>query len=143
MFVVVIEKFVKKTDLVFLNNRWCKWSRPAFKGFCLFFKRMRLIVKNSYTKITIDHASKIGWIKFWLARYIKIKEIINPSSKLPLSPKNILGNLKREKLKHKKIPIGIKMIIKNNWNSWSESKKYKIANTEIDAKLNVPSIPSK
>ena len=85
----------------------------------------------------------MGWTKFLLPKYIKIKETIKPNNKLPLSPKNIFGNLKSEKLKHKKIHIGIIIIIKNNWKVWSGNKKYKIANTEHDEKLNVPSIPSK
>ena len=49
----------------------------------------------------------MGWINFWLAKYIKINEIIKPNSKLPLSPKNSFGSLRKEKLKHKKIIIGI------------------------------------
>ena len=46
--------------------------------------------------------------------YIKINEIKNPNNKLPLSPKNSFGRFRREKLKHKKILIGINIIIKNN-----------------------------
>ena len=68
---------------------------------------------------------------------------MNPKSKLPLSPRNSFGSLKIEKLKHKKIQIGINIVIKNNWKFLSGTKKYKIANTEIDVKLKVPSIPSK
>ena len=109
----------------------------------MFFKRIILIDKNSKTKIDIDHASSMGWTIFWLAKYIRINETIKPNSKLPPSPRNILGSLKSEKLKHKKIPIGIDIIIKNNWIFWSWIKKYKIAKTEIDVKPNAPSIPSK
>ena len=46
--------------------------------------------------------------------YISKNDTIKPSSKLPLSPKNILGNLNIEKLKHKKIPIEIPGIVKIN-----------------------------
>ena len=143
MFIMNIKKLVAKIDLVISNNTWCKWSLPATKGFLLFFKRIRFIDKNSYTKIAIDQASNIGWTKLLFARYINVNEIIKPKSKLPLSPKNIFGNLKKEKLKLKKIRIGIIIIIKNNWNSWSGIKKYKIANTEHDVIHNVPSVPSK
>ena len=138
-----IKKFVKKMDLFSSNNLWCKWSVPALKGFCLFFSRIILIDKNSKTKIAIDHASKMGWINFWLAKYIKINEIIKPNSKLPLSPKNSFGSPRREKLKHKKIIIGINIIIRNNWKFLSGTKKYRITNTEIVVKLSVPFIPSK
>ena len=41
-------------------------------------------------------------------------KIINPKSKLPLSPRNSFGSLKIEKLKHKKIEIGTDKAIKNN-----------------------------
>ena len=98
--------------MVLSNNMWCKWSRPAFRRDRLFFKRIILTDKNSKTKIDIDHASKIGCAKFLLAIYIKMNETINPINKLPPSPKNILGSLKTEKLKHKNILIGIIIIIK-------------------------------
>ena len=122
---------------------WCKWSRLAIKGSFLFFNLIKLIDKNSKTNNDIDHASKIWWAKFWLAEYINTNDIINPKSKLPLSPKNSFGSLKIEKLKNKKIQIGMDKVIKNNWSFWSETKKYKIANTEIEVKTNVPSAPSK
>ena len=60
------------------------------------------------------------------ARYINKKDIINPNNKLPLSPKNILGRLNKEKLKHKKIHSGIKMIIKNRPICSPDVRKYKI-----------------
>ena len=72
-----------------------------------------------------------------------MNETINPINKLPPSPKNILGSLKTEKLKHKNILIGIIIIIKNNCKFLYGAKKYSIKKTEIVAKLNVPSIPSK
>ena len=80
------------------------------------------------------------------------KDTINPNSKLPLSPKNNFGSLKNEKLKNKKQIIGIIIVIRKNWTlssftkKWvlcSKDKKYKIANTEIDVKPSIPSIPSK
>ena len=80
---------------------------------------------------------------FFFVKYIKRKEVIKPNSRLPLSPKNCFGSLKKEKLKNKKMTIGINKIIKNNRKVWSEIKKYIIENVEIDAKLSVPSIPSK
>ena len=89
---------VKKTELVFLKNMWCRWSCPALNKYCLFFNRIMLIDKNSYTKIAIDHAIKIGCTLFEFARWIKVKDITNPKSKLPLSPKNNFGRLNKEKL---------------------------------------------
>ena len=68
--------------------------------------------------------------------------MMNPNSRLPLSPKNSLGNLKSEKLKHKKVHNGIMIIMNKICNSW-KARKYKMNNTEIDAKLIVPSNPSK
>ena len=47
-----------------------------------------------------------GCISPSLARYIKTNEIINPKSKLPLSPINILGKFNILKLKSIKIAIG-------------------------------------
>ena len=104
---------------------------------------MKLTVKNSYTKITIDHASKIGWIKLSLAKNINKKENINPNNKLPPSPKNIFGKFNKEKLNIKKIQIGINKINKNNLTSLLGIKKYNMPSVEIDVKLKVPSIPSK
>ena len=72
------------------------------------------MAKNSKTKIAIDHASNIGCVKLRLAKYININETINPINKLPLFPKNILGSLNREKLKNKKILIGINIVNNNN-----------------------------
>jgi hypothetical protein len=68
---------------------------------------------------------------------------MKPNSKLPLSPKNCFGNLKIEKLKNKKMAIGINTVIKNSSMFFSETKKYIIANEEIVVQLNKPSIPSK
>jgi len=68
---------------------------------------------------------------------------MNPKNKLPLSPKNNLGNLKIEKLKNKKIKRGIKMIIKNIWIFPLGTKKYKIPRIVRVVKPNVPSKPSK
>ena len=56
---------------------------------------------------------------------------------------NNLGSLKKEKLKNKKIHIGIDIITKNNLIFSSDIKKYKIANVEIVVKPSVPSVPSK
>jgi hypothetical protein len=67
---------------------------------------------------------------------------MNPNNKLPLSPKNILGNLKSEKLKHKKTHIGIVKMTHKICDSWL-ARKYKMDNTEINAKLTEPSSPSK
>ena len=67
---------------------------------------------NSYTKIEIENANKIGWANFSIAKYIKMKATKNPINKLPLSPKNNFGSLIIEKLKHKKNNIGNKIIIK-------------------------------
>ena len=138
-----IKKFVKKIELLFLNKMWCKWSWLGLSNFFLFFKRIKLIAKNSKTKIDTDHASKMGWAILFLPKYIKTNETKNPINKLPPSPKNILGSLKNEKLKNKKKPIGINVIIKNNCKFLSGVKKYSIEKDEIAAKLNVPSIPSK
>ena len=102
-----------------------------------------MIDKNSYTKITIDQASKIGCTKFWFAKNININEIIKPNSKLPLSPRNNFGRLKIEKLKNRKIIIVINKIIIKNLMFWFGAKKSKIIKTDIDVKLKVPSIPSK
>ena len=77
------------------------------------------------------------------AQNIRIKEIIKPNSKLPLSPKNNFGSLKRAKLKDIKMNMGINIVIKNNLIFSSDVRKYKIANMDIDVKLNVPSAPSK
>ena len=134
---------VIKIDLFFLNKIWCKWSCPALKGFWLFFNRIKLTDKNSYTKITTDHASNIGWTNFWFAKYIKINEIIKPNNKLPLSPKKSFGSLRIEKLKHKKTPSGNNIVIKNKLKLWFWTKKNKINITQIVVKLNVPSNPSK
>ena len=73
----------------------------------------------------------MGWIKFWLAKNIRINEIIKPNSKLPPSPKNSLGRFKKEKLNNRKNPIGIDIIINNKRIFSSEIRKYRIANTEI------------
>ena len=48
---------------------------------------------------------------------INIKDITKPKNRLPLSPKNNFGSLKREKLKHKKINNGTIIIVKNKFNS--------------------------
>lgn len=72
-----------------------------------------------------------------------MNDIIKPNIKLPQSPRNSFGKFKIEKLKNKNIPIGIDIVIKNNFNFWSGIKKYKITNTEIEEKPKAPSIPSK
>jgi hypothetical protein len=40
--------------------------------------------------------------------------MINPNSRLPLSPKKSFGSFKKEKLKNKKINVGMKIISKNS-----------------------------
>ena len=124
-----INKFVKKIECVFFNNKWCKWSWPASNGFLLFFNRIILTDKNSYTNNVTDQANNIGWANFWLAAYIKMNDTIKPNNKLPLSPKKSLGSLKIEKLKNKKTQIGIIIINKNKSRFWSSIKKNRIANT--------------
>ena len=111
---MIIKKLVKNIDLVFLNITWWKWSNPDLNIFFFFLNLIKLIDKNSNTKIEIDHASKIGWTNFWLAIYIKTNAIIKPNNKLPLSPKNNFGNLNNEKLKNKNNIKGNKTIVKNN-----------------------------
>ena len=85
----------------------------------------------------------MGCIWLYLAINIKMNAIIKPSNKLPLSPKNNFGSLNIEKLKNKKIKRGSKSVIKNSLVFSSFTKKYKIPNTEIVAKVSVPSKPSK
>ena len=46
-FIKDIIELVNKTDLVILNNKWCKWSCPAVKGFFLLSIRIKFIDKNS------------------------------------------------------------------------------------------------
>ena len=98
---------------------------------------------NSQTKIEIEKATKIGCTIFCLAIYINVNAIKKPKSKLPLSPKNNLGNLNIERLKHKKISIGIKIVIKNNLTLSLCIKNNKIDKVEIVAKPSMPSKPSK
>ena len=109
-----IKRLVCNFEPVYLNKQWCKWSWPAKKRFFLFFNLIKLIDRNSYTNIEIENASKIGWTNFSCERNIKIKAIIKPNNKLPLSPKNNFGSLNKEKLKHKKINIGIKIVNRKN-----------------------------
>ena len=68
---------------------------------------------------------------------------MNPRHKLPLSPRNNFGSLNNEKLKHKKINIGINIVIKKSLMLLLGAKKNKINITDNVAKLRVPSIPSK
>ena len=87
--------------------------------------------------------AKLDELIFFTARNIKTKDMINPSNKLPLSPKNIFGSFNIEKLKHKKINNGIKVIIKNSLTFSSGIKKIKMLNTEIVKEVSKPSKPSK
>ena len=103
----------------------------------------RFVDKNSYTNIEIDQASKIGCVILLLAEYIIKNEIIKPSNKLPLSPKNNFGRLNTEKLKNKKIKSGTNIIIRNSLIVSSGIMKYRIGNTEIVVIVKDPSIPSK
>ena len=141
--VINIRKLVLNIDLVYLYKWWCRWSCPASNKSFLFFILIKLIDRNSYTKIETENASKIGWANFFTARNIKTKDMINPSNKLPLSPKNIFGSFNIEKLKHKKINNGIKVIIKNSLTFSSGIKKIKMLNTEIVKEVSKPSKPSK
>ena len=77
--------------------------------------------------------------------------MINPNNKLPPSPKNSLGNPRKEKLKNKKKIIGIIIITKKNWifcsetkkcEIWLEARKQRITSTETDTQPNKPSTPS-
>ena len=113
IFIIIIKKLLKNNDLVLLNKVWCKWSNPDLNKPLFLFNLIKLIDKNSNTKIEIDHASKIGWANFSLARYINKNDITKPNNKLPLSPKNNFGNFKKEKLKHKNNNTGNNNIVKN------------------------------
>ena len=75
--------------------------------------------------------------------WIKTKAIIKPIVKLPLSPKNILGSLKKEKLKNKKIPNDVNINIKNRLKLRSSIKNINMQIIEIVVSVNVPSKPSK
>ena len=79
---------------------------------------------------------------YFLAK-IKMKEIIKPNNKLPLSPKNNFGSLKIAKLKNKKRIKSKNIDNKSNLIVSSVIKKNKIINTVSEVNPNEPSIPSK
>ena len=75
-------------------------------------------IEDLYTiekyKIKHNKNPKTKWIRLPCVYKIKINETTKPRYKLPLSPKNIFGRFKKEKLNIKKIEMGTIIIIKKN-----------------------------